>query len=370
MARLCEPIKLRELTEEGIVFQVDSNNVRDHDSSSDEDNTPDLLEGNLQYFNKECVGVFDEDDYQEGEPFELIAKKMFDLVPDGRIKKRIIRKGDGEKPKEFATVRVNYNGYLEYDDEPFDSTYMRKRPLKYTLGGGKIIAGLDFAIQSMILNEKAQFLIHPDYAYGKNCLVGRVPPNATVLFEVELFEIVNCGAAITFESLPEDQQKMFSEVYKYCTALCERGKKSFLDQDIKSAIKDYNIAVSKLERVMLTDNDEVNKHHELALKLYTNLLICYTRIGEPRKGCCNAKKIYDLTESGELMKVSAKVYFNHAKCLRILSEYDNAKAILDKAYKLEPRNLEIANEIFNLENDKLEHKKKQKIFAKALVGNN
>ncbi|RZC33357.1 FKBP C domain containing protein [Asbolus verrucosus] len=295
---------------------------------------------------------------------------MFNLLPNGKIKKKIVRAGNGERPMEFASVTINYNGYLEYNDQPFDSTYVRNKPLKFVINNGKVIPGLDYAVQSMKLDEKSQFLIHPDYAYGKNCFIGRIPPNAQVLFEVELIGIVNTGATITYEKLSEEEQKKFPEVYKYCMALCEKGKKLFVKHDFKNAIKDYNTAVAKLEKVFLNSKGEVEKHRELSLKLHSNLLICYTLTHKPRKGCYSAKKIYDFTENGELMKIPAKVYFNHAKCLRVLSEYDNAKAILNKAYKMESKNPEIINEMLNLEKDIIEHKKKQRIFAKALVGDN
>lgn len=328
-----------------------------------------MLEKKLENCNKECIGIFDENVYEEGEPFQIIAKKMCDLLPDGKIKKRIIREGNGENPEEYATVKIHYNAYLEYEDHPFDSTYVRNRPLKFCLNNGKVLAGLDFAVQSMILNEKSQFLIHPDYAYGKFNYIGPVPSNSIVLFEIELIDIINCGAAVTFEKLPEDEQCTYSAVSNYCNALCERGKRSFIAHQLKNAIKDYNTAVAKLEKCITRGKDEIKGRRELLLRLYTNLLICYTRAAEPNKGCLNAKKIYDLTENGEKMNIPAKVYFNHAKCLRILSEYDKAKEVLDKAYKMEPKNPEIANEILNLDKDKIEIEQKRKKMAKALVSN-
>ncbi|XP_044272121.1 inactive peptidyl-prolyl cis-trans isomerase FKBP6-like [Tribolium madens] len=366
MARLVEPIKLSQLTQEGFEFQTDTSYVENSDSDEE---TPDVLEKKIQNSNKECIGIFDEEVYQQDEPFEIIAKKMENLVADGKIKKRVLREGNGEKPEVYSKVKINYNAYLEYDENPFDSTYIRNKPLKFTISNGKVLPGLDFAVKTMTLNEKSQFLIHPDYAYGKSCLIKGVPPNSTILFEIELIDVVNCGAAVTYETLPEEQQGTFTEVYKYCIALCEQGKKSFKEHDYKNAIKNYNIAATKLEKTVVKGKDENESRMELLLKLYTNLLICYTRSREVRKGCFNAKKINDLTENGRLMKIPAKVYFNHAKCLRILCDYDEAKEVLNKAYKMEPKNPEIANEMLNLNNDRTEHKDKQMVFAKALVNN-
>ncbi|KAJ3647950.1 hypothetical protein Zmor_006750 [Zophobas morio] len=366
MARLLEPIDLSKLAEEGTEFRVDADFVRDNVKSDEEGEVSNSEQG-IQQCNTECIGIFDEDVYEEGEPFEIIGKKMTSLVPNGKIKKRVIREGAGDKPTEYSMVKIHFNAYVEYDENPFDSTYMRNKPYGFIVNDGRVIAGLDFAVQSMKPNEKSQFLIHPDYAYGRNCSLGRVPSNATVLFEVELLEIVHSGAVLTYEKLPEDQQKEFSEIYKYCVALCERGKKSFSDRQYLKALIDYNTCAAKLEKVTLHYKDDIEKHRQLLLKVYTNLLICYTRNKEFRKACLNAKKIYDVTKNGELIKIHPKVYFNHAKCLRYLGEYDSAKTFLDKAHKMEPKNPEIANEMLNLDNDRAEHRQQEAIFAKALM---
>lgn len=68
-------------------------------------------------------------------PFEKMAKWMTVLPgSDGNLLKKVLRSGHGDVVPEGATVRVHYNGYLEYSDEPYDSSRLRNRPLQFKLG--------------------------------------------------------------------------------------------------------------------------------------------------------------------------------------------------------------------------------------------
>lgn len=361
MPRLMSYYFLRKLATEGLVLTLDPEVPPEQDEEDTE-----IIEKYANYKNSEVCGIFDEDTYDDGAPFAIIAKKMDNLLPDGKIKKRVLRKGEGEPPQEYAAVTVHYNVYLEYHDEPFDSTYARNKAYKFRLNDGRVVAGLDFAVQTMLLNEKSQFLVDPEYAYGKHS-IGKIPSNSTVLFEVELLKIVNSGAAMMYDSLPEEQQQTFEEIYKYCSALCEEGKQFFVEGKLKSAIKEYNTAGCRWKEVVVKDPTQIHQYRELWMKIFSNLLVCYTKQGEPRKGCANAKNIYQFTEDGDLMKIPIKIYFNHAKCLRLLGEYSEARTVLEKARQVEPNNMEIAKELITLEKEKKELTETRKAFAKALV---
>lgn len=350
--------------EDGVVFSVDSNKDEDYNSEEEEEYRKKILEfSNLQVAGG---GLEDEDCYTEGQPFEKIAKKMTNLTADGKIKKRVIRSGYGDKPPEKAIVRVNYNAYIEYDPEPFDSTYARNRAHQFVVNDGGVIIGLDIGVQSMQLEEKAQFIISPDYAYGALGCLNRVPAQAEVLFEVELVKIVNVGAAMKFDNLSPEQKKQFIHVYDYCLALCAKGKDIF-SKNTKFAIKEYNIAVSLLECCHLENYEDQIKQQELLMKLYTNLLVCYTRTEEPKKGCLNFNKIKEMVK-GTSLKIPAKCYFNNSRCLKMLGEFDLAKKRLECALKMEPKNSEILNEFVALEEEKKKYKRQEKHMAKAFMG--
>ncbi|KAL3286894.1 hypothetical protein HHI36_001381 [Cryptolaemus montrouzieri] len=366
MAKLSEGISIQQLIDGGAEFEVDLGNSEN--SIKEDSDNEDIQETLLKFSNMSCLGdtdIADEDNYIEGEPFEIIAKEMTDLIPDGGVKKRVLREGYGETPADLAVVKVDYNAYVEYEAQPFDSTYARRRKHEFIINNCDVIEGLDIAVRSMKLTEKSQFLIKPEYAYGAmGCLV-RVPKNATVLFEIELHEIVDSGAALSYNKLPEEKKNEFNEVYKYCLALCVRAKEKF-KRDIRMAVKEYNTAAGKLECVQMKDYSEQEKQQDLLLRLYTNILVCYTKLEEPKRGCNAANRIFEMTK-GIGIKLPAKVYYSNAKCLRMLGEYQQARKKLELAHRREPKNPEIAQELLTLSKAMEEHKKKEHSLAKAFV---
>jgi len=85
-----------------------------------------------------------------------------------------VRPGSGCIVPKRSVVTVHYNAYVEYGDEPYDSTWLRGYPKVGQLGHCFII-GLDIAIASMKKGETSRFLIHPNVAYGKMGCPPRIP---------------------------------------------------------------------------------------------------------------------------------------------------------------------------------------------------
>lgn len=96
--------------------------------------------------------------------------------------------GDGETPETGALIEVDYHGTLE-DGTVFDSSYDRGQPLQFQIGVGQVIPGWDEGVGSMQVGGKRKLIIPSDLAYGPN-QVGPIPPNSTLIFEVELLKIV------------------------------------------------------------------------------------------------------------------------------------------------------------------------------------
>jgi peptidyl-prolyl cis-trans isomerase A (cyclophilin A) len=100
----------------------------------------------------------------------------------------ITEAGSGAKPKKGQTISVHYAGYL-LNGQKFDSSFDRNQPIQVAIGTGQVIAGWDEGI--MLLNEgaKAKFIIPPQLGYGAQGAGGVIPPNATLIFEVQLVKV-------------------------------------------------------------------------------------------------------------------------------------------------------------------------------------
>lgn len=104
------------------------------------------------------------------------------------LQKEIIKAGEGESVKNGNTVTVHYSGFL-LDGTKFDSSVDRGNPFVFKIGNGMVIEGWEKGILDMKVGEKVKLTIPSDMAYGERGAGGVIPPNATLVFEVELLKI-------------------------------------------------------------------------------------------------------------------------------------------------------------------------------------
>ncbi len=99
-----------------------------------------------------------------------------------------LKVGSGLEAKEGSEVTVNYTGKLE-DGAKFDSSFDRNQPFSFTLGAGQVIEGWEKGILGMKVGGERKLTIPPSLAYGLQGIPNVIPPNATLIFEVELLEV-------------------------------------------------------------------------------------------------------------------------------------------------------------------------------------
>jgi FKBP-type peptidyl-prolyl cis-trans isomerase FkpA len=104
--------------------------------------------------------------------------------PDG-LEYWDIKEGTGAVAKSGDKVKVHYTGWLT-DGKKFDSSVDRGQPFQFTLGAGQVIKGWDEGVAGMKVGGKRQLKIPSELAYGSRGAAGAIPPNATLVFDVEL----------------------------------------------------------------------------------------------------------------------------------------------------------------------------------------
>lgn len=132
------------------------------------------------------------------------------------LKYIVIEKGTGSSAEKDKAVEVHYTGYL-LDGKIFDSSRERGEPIEFVLGTGKVIKGWDEGIALMSVGDKYRLIIPPGLAYGSKGAGNVIPPDATLVFDVELMSV-------------SEPKIPVSEVLL----------KTIVDKDVASAIAQYN----------------------------------------------------------------------------------------------------------------------------------
>lgn len=107
------------------------------------------------------------------------------LETESGLRYTVLSKGNGDSPNKGELVKVHYKGQL-LDETVFDSSYKRNEPIEFKVGIGQVIPGWDEGIMLLKKGDKARFVIPSNLAYGESGAGGVIPPNSTLIFEIEL----------------------------------------------------------------------------------------------------------------------------------------------------------------------------------------
>jgi FKBP-type peptidyl-prolyl cis-trans isomerase FkpA len=114
-----------------------------------------------------------------------LEQQMSQITTDSGLVIEDVVVGDGAEASAGQTVSVHYTGWLT-NGTKFDSSKDRDEPFEFELGGRRVIAGWDEGVQGMKIGGTRKLTIPPDLGYGARGAGGVIPPNATLVFEVEL----------------------------------------------------------------------------------------------------------------------------------------------------------------------------------------
>ena len=127
------------------------------------------------------------------------------IITESGLQYEITEKGAGEQPQAGDKVTVHYTGYLtDSAKTKFDSSLDRDQPFTFKLGKGQVIPGWDEGIALLSVGDKATLTIPSDLAYGERGAGGVIPPNADLIFEVELISFETPEPIVAFDVAGKD----------------------------------------------------------------------------------------------------------------------------------------------------------------------
>jgi len=173
---------------------IEGQNVVDKIKQDDQINSIEIIREGSEANSWNTLEVFNEFKSQKEKEISEIMQKNKQMIEevskgyletDSGLRYTVLSKGNGDSPNKGDLVKVHYKGQL-LDETVFDSSYKRNEPIEFKVGIGQVIPGWDEGIMLLKKGDKARFVIPSNLAYGESGAGGVIPPNATLIFEVEL----------------------------------------------------------------------------------------------------------------------------------------------------------------------------------------
>jgi FK506-binding protein 6 len=270
--------------------------------------------------------------------------KMEELVKDG-VYKRIIKPGFGDVITEDSAVLYNLNAFLEGQDEPFDSTWLRGKPYLHKLNYDTVLEGLCRGLLTMRRGERCELIVRPKYAYLEMGCPPRVPPNATVLYIVEVIKIFEEGTLAHFETLSfEERDKVsFQQILKLCDSERISGNSFYVQKKFKESAFRFRRAIRCLEQLTYKSVEDEKASKALLLKLYVNIANTYNKIQKPLSAMTNCKEALKIDSN------NVKALYQYGLAKMINGDYEASQRLLKQANGLKPNDKYIMTALTKLD---------------------
>lgn len=220
--------------------------------------------------------------------FSISAQNSDTVTTSSGLKYIILKSGNGKRSEAGKVAEVHYTGWL-LDGKKFDSSRDRNEPFEFTLGAKQVIAGWDEGVALMKIGDEFRLILPPNLAYGERGAGEVIPPNATLVFDVELLGVHKPKKSIVDTLMAIIINKNVNKAIETYWDLYSEKEKEYNFKESQLNILGYQLLQVGL-------NKEAVKIFELNIQQYPESANVYDSMGE---GCMiagdnkNAIKYYE-----------------------------------------------------------------------------
>lgn len=294
--------------------------------------------------------------------------KIDDIHSDGTLVKKVLKEGDGwERPNDGASVVIDTKFMLPVSDSKLivpssqKNTEVSMEGLKFKIGDGIVIDGLDRVVQSMKLNESAIVYVAPEHAFksAPGLLTDELKGKGFSTDNPVLIELV----MTKFEKAKDVWSMSFEEKLEEMKVRKQRGNKLFKDGRYSTAQKSYDRAVAFFESSTSELSQELKaKVNELLVSCHLNLAVCHNKLGDIQKVMTHCMKALDIQPS------NVKALYHQGCAFLALEDYYKANSSLRYALELSPGNVDVRRKLKELKEKRLKQDAKDKKLYSNLFG--
>jgi peptidylprolyl isomerase len=281
--------------------------------------------------------------------FENVGEDYISLT-DG-LKKKITQEGHGEVPPLGSKVNVHYVGTLLSDGTKFDSSRDRNVPFSFDLGKGSVIKGWDEGVATMKTGEIAELVCAPEYAYGAAGSPPKIPPNATLKFEVEMIDFT--------EPLDAPEKKVDAALAKK-----EEGNKYFKAGQYTNAKSAYEKGKELIQDTWDAENDVQKMAAELTIALGANITMCSLKLSKYGDAIKEAKEVLKNDPT------NIKTIWRLGQAYMHTGEYEDGLAVVKDGLKLAPEDPNLKSVLSQIQQKQADYHKKEKARYKKMFDGN